>query len=377
MTPRPNKKRHRTLVLSWHPEDGYLSAGGFRRGREIVKRLAPNSDVVVVDAAPSIYRDVDQALSIVEYTVPRLVAIARVDARAARAVQWSVATVKLVWHGLREFRQRPYDTLYVPTSELLVCSLPAVVLKTITRRRLVMSNLNVEGIFARRLTLALHNRADAVTVLSEALGRELAHAGVYTPIDVTGCGPPVVDDDVPDGPVEKNWDGIFVGRHTPEKGILDLFEIWRLVREKRAGARLVLVGACAPETRRRIEALISALNAERDIELAGVVSDRRKFQLLRASRVLIAPSSVEGWGLVPLEALHVGVPVVCWDLPAYRESLPESDHVVRIPVGDADTFARKVLEVLDGEGAQPTTVPPARYQWPDVAAREWEVVSNR
>lgn len=378
MTRRPNTK-HRTLVLSWHPEEGYLTAGGFRRSREVIKRLASNTDVVVIDAAPSIYRDVDSALSIVEYTLPSLGPIARLDARAARAVQWSVASAKLAWHGFREFRSRPYDALYVPTSELLVCSLPAVLLRLVTRRRLVMCNQNVEGIFARRFTLALHNRADAVTVVSEALGRALADEGVRTPIEVTRNGPPptVERAPLPSRRVDNHWDGIFIGRHTTEKGVGDLLDIWSRVRAKRTGAKLILVGACAPETKRTLEARIDAMNARGDIELAGVVSEREKFELLDSSRVLLAPSRVEGWGLVPLEALREGLPVVCWNLPAYRESLPESTQVVRIPVGDIDAFSRKVLEVLDGEPAssQPTTLPPARYQWPDVAAREWEVIS--
>lgn len=381
MIHRKNTENHRTLVLSWHPEDGYLSAGAFRRGREIVKRLAVTSELVVIDTAPSIYRDLGlEALSIVEYTLPTLDRAARLDRRAARAVQWSLASAKLAWHGLREHRRRPYDAIYVPTSELLVCSLPAVVLRVLTGRRLVMCNTNAEGIFARRFTLALHNRADAVTVLSEALGRALAVAGVHTPITVTGVGPPPLDRGaLSDQPVEKRWDGVFVGRHTIEKGIVDLLEIWRHVRSERAGARLVLVGACAPETRRKIEKHIAAMGAEGDIELAGVVSDAEKFESLRSSRVLVAPSRVEGWGFVPLEALSAGIPVVCWDLPAYRESLPDSDQISRVPVGDVETFSRRVLEALDD--GQPrsdrATVPPARYEWPEVAAREWEVVSAR
>lgn len=370
---KKNGRRHRTLVLSWHPEDGHLSAGGYRRAREIVKRAAAESQLVAVDNAPSIYRDLDGP-EIVEYSLPRLRPVARLDHRAARAVQWALASGQLFWHGLRTHRRRNVDALYVPTSELLVCTLPAVVLKALTRRRLVLCNLNAEGIFARRLTLALHNRADVVTVLSHALARELEAAGVRAPIEVTGCGPPQLDEVAIEDAVEKTWDGIFIGRHTPEKGVFDLFEIWRRVREQRPGARLVLVGACAPEMRRRIDDLMEELGARNDVELAGVVSDRRKFELLRASRVVLAPSRVEGWGFVPLEALHVGVPAVCWDLPAYRESLPETSAIARVPMGDLDSFAEHALEAIERGPRTDEIVFQPSHDWSDVAAREWAAV---
>jgi glycosyltransferase involved in cell wall biosynthesis len=374
MNRAPERPRHRTLVLSWHPEDGYLSAGGFRRAREIVGRAVAESELVVLDNAPSIYRDLDRP-DLVEYTVPHLHHAARLDSRLARAVQWSVASAKLVSLGLRSHRRRRYDALYVPTSELLVCTLPAVVLKMVTRRRLVLCNQNVEGVFGRRLTLFLHNRADLVTTVSEALRDALVAAGVRTRIEVTRNGAPTVEGELAANQAsEKTWDGIFIGRHTAEKGIFDALEIWRRVCDRRPGARLVLVGACAPETKRRIETLKDALGTSGEIELAGVVSDRRKFELLRASRVLLAPSRVEGWGFVPLEALYAGVPVVCWDLAAYRESLPDVNAVARVAAGDLDLFTDRVLEALEGSIGAAEVIPKPGYGWRDVAAREWAAV---
>jgi glycosyltransferase involved in cell wall biosynthesis len=193
-------------------------------------------------------------------------------------------------------------------------------------------------------------------------------------------GAPEFDEDVgPGRQVDKRWDGIFIGRHTAEKGIFDLIEIWRRVRYERPGASLVLVGACAPETEAKIRKAIDNIGAGGDIKLAGVVPDREKFELLRASRVLLAPSRVEGWGLVPLEGLGVAVPVVCWDLAAYRESLPETNAIVRVPPGDVEAFASEVLRILDH--AQSLTSrdvsigPRPRHDWHDVVEREWAAVA--
>jgi glycosyltransferase involved in cell wall biosynthesis len=50
------------------------------------------------------------------------------------------------------------------------------------------------------------------------------------------------------------------------------------------------------------------------------LSDAELAELLSGARALIAPSCAEGFGLPVLEALAMGVPVLCSDLPAHRES---------------------------------------------------------
>jgi len=273
-------------------------------------------------------------------------------------------------------RQR--TAIYVPTSELLPCALAGVVLKSLTGSRLVMCNQNVDGVFARRIVLALHNRADAVTTVSRALAASLQVAGVSVPIAVTGAAVPEIAEPLTTEPVPvMRWDGIFIGRHTQEKGIFDVLEIWDRVVRVRPDATLVLVGVSTPDVDRRIEARLSPTPVlKKRVVRAGVVSDHEKFRHLRGSRVLLAPSHVEGWGFVPREALSVGVPVICYDLPAYEESLPRVPHVTTVAVGDIEAFAAAVLHRLEID-ATADRVPVARQttrEWDEVASREWAVI---
>jgi glycosyltransferase involved in cell wall biosynthesis len=367
------------VILSWHPEHGSTTAGGFRRSAAVIRRFVGRGTLALIDAEPSIFRGIELGASdrLLEYRLPTFHWLTVRCRPLARALQWALAAVQLVQLGRGRWR-RQRTAIYVPTSELLPCALAGVVLKFLTGSRLVMCNQNVDGIFARRIVLALHNRADAVTTVSRALAASLQVTGVSGPVSVTGAAVPEIAEPLISEPVPSmRWDGIFIGRHTQEKGIFDVLDIWERVIRVRPDATLVLIGVSTPTVDRQVEARLSpAPTLKKRVVRLGVVSDLEKFRYLRASRVLLAPSRVEGWGFAPREALSVGVPVICYDLPAYEESLPHDPQVTRIAVGDVEAFAGEVLRRLEIDGTA-DRIPVGRQttqEWDEVASREWEVI---
>ena len=76
----------------------------------------------------------------------------------------------------------------------------------------------------------------------------------------------------------------------------------------------------------------------------GWVEDQQRADLLAGAQVLAYPSVYEGFGLPPLEAMAMGVPVVCSD----AGSLPEvtGDGAVRVPVGDVEALAAALTEAV-------------------------------
>ncbi len=149
--------------------------------------------------------------------------------------------------------------------------------------------------FARDPVLA---RAERVIALTDDMRELYARAGVpASRIDVVANFIPSAD--VPQvGPGGDYW--VYAGRLAPEKGVLELVEDWQ------AGRRLVVAGSGPLE-----QAVISA--AGRDVEVVGPLTRPRLRALLAGAVGLLFPSRwLEGLGLVALEALAVGTPVMAW-----------------------------------------------------------------
>lgn len=373
------RKRH-ALVLSWHGEDGAISAGGHRRTLEVVRRFEAWGELTIVDIHPTMFESLGARSHVIPYRVPALARTARLDRRLARMAQWPLATFTMIRLGCRACRRAGAEVIYVPSSELLPCVVAGVVVSRVCRRPIVLCNMNAEGVALGRLVVALHNLADEVVALSPGLADTLQRRGLRRPPHIVGCGTPVQEPPQVGVHGPKQWDALFVGRHTKAKGILDLLDIWKVVRSRRPQSRLALVGSCSDEMARLIDHRCEDPLLRGSVVRHGVLSEREKNRVLEASRTLLFPSRIEGWGFVPQEALVRSVPVVCWDLPAYRASLPQHPAVVRVPTGDVEQFSAAALELLDQDDSMlarlAASAPMTIQSWDDVAEEEWAVLSS-
>ena len=113
---------------------------------------------------------------------------------------------------------------------------------------------------------------------------------------------------------------VMLGTIEPRKNHLLMLHLWaRFAEEIPDPPLLVLVGARGWENEQIVDML------ERSVRLRGLVielnrmDDRELGPLLASARALLQPSFAEGFGLPVAEALSLGVPVLCSDLPALRE----------------------------------------------------------
>jgi len=148
--------------------------------------------------------------------------------------------------------------------------------------------------------------------------------------------------DMPDGPVATDLPGepyfLCVGTIEPRKNHLLLLNLWRAMAESmpaHAVPRLVIVGRRGWENEQVVDMLERCPALVGHVEERNGCSDRALHDLLRGARALLLPSFAEGYGMPVAEALTVGTPVICSDLPALREA-----------GGDAPDF----LDPLDGPG---------------------------
>ena len=82
------------------------------------------------------------------------------------------------------------------------------------------------------------------------------------------------------------------------------------------------------------------------VRFAGFVEEQEKTDLLNAADLYVSTSQHEGFGLVFLEAMAAGLPVVCYDFGGQSDFLEHGSTGGLVPLNDRDTFRREVEHLL-------------------------------
>ncbi|HTK65363.1 MAG TPA: MSMEG_0565 family glycosyltransferase [Pseudonocardia sp.] len=143
-----------------------------------------------------------------------------------------------------------------------------------------------------------------------------------------------------------------VGGVEPRKGTTHLFEaLGELVASCDPPPMLAIVGGHSFQdyTAYRDAALASlpglGLREGVDVVRLGTVDDTELAGWYGAADALAFPSVKEGWGLVVMEAMSMGLPVVASDLPVFGEYLTDGLDALLPPVGDAGALAAAMRRI--------------------------------
>jgi phosphatidylinositol alpha-mannosyltransferase len=121
-------------------------------------------------------------------------------------------------------------------------------------------------------------------------------------------------------PIEELCDGtlniLFVGRLEERKGLIHLLKAYHRLRKRHVDARLLVVGA-GPKLREYRRYV--GLRQIRDVEFLGRISEDAKARYFATADIFCAPSTgQESFGIVLLEAMAAGVPIVASDIHGYK-----------------------------------------------------------
>ncbi len=136
-----------------------------------------------------------------------------------------------------------------------------------------------------------------------------------------------------------------VARQYPRKHIADLLRAMPLVRAAVPNAHAVIVGD-GPE-HASLRALAAELRLGEAVNLVGAIPDDDAVaRMYRQADIFCLPSVQEGFGIVFLEAMASGLPIVATTAAAIPEVVPHRRAGLLVPPGDVGALADALIELL-------------------------------
>ncbi|HWS46811.1 MAG TPA: glycosyltransferase family 4 protein, partial [Acidimicrobiia bacterium] len=133
---------------------------------------------------------------------------------------------------------------------------------------------------------------------------------------------------------------LFLGRHEPRKGLAVLLDAWKGIDRD---AELWVLGG-GPQTEE-----LRALRVP-GVQWLGTVADGERNARLRGASVFCAPSlGGESFGVVLLESMAAGTPIVASAIDGYQNVARAALDAVLVPPGDAIALRAALQQVLDDE----------------------------
>lgn len=150
------------------------------------------------------------------------------------------------------------------------------------------------------------------------------------------------------------------------KGVNVLLNSLPSLDQRKWNLKIVGDGDLRPE----YENLAARLNLTKRVEFAGKLSDAQMIKALQNSDLLILPSvnNNEAFGLVLIEALACGVPVIASDLPGVRKVFNDKREGLLVSPGSVEDLNRKLEFILKNESLRRDMAKAAR----NLAVRKYD-----
>lgn len=246
----------------------------------------------------------------------------------------------------------------------------------------------LRGRFLESIKRRILGRADAVTVVSEAMRQHCEERG-FAPgrTEVQSMGVDL-ESTFTVGDSNAPRDGlVFVGRLVEKKGVEYLIDALAILARQHPEVRLKIVGD--GPLREPLEARARAGGVGDRIDFVGSVLNVDVPGYLRSAKIGVMPSVVaasgdqEGLGLVAVEAMGCGCAVVASDLPAVRDTVIDGRTGLMAKPADAADLAAKIGRLLDDDALRRQLAEDGRrhalahFDWKAVGASYARIINER
>ncbi|MEI6329681.1 MAG: glycosyltransferase family 4 protein [Pseudanabaena sp. ELA645] len=229
---------------------------------------------------------------------------------------------------------------------------------------------------------AVYQRADGFIVLSEAF-RQILHQTYAVPLNkifIVGGGINTAEFDlglsITQAREKLNWSQdrriiLCVRRLVQRMGLENLIEAIATVRQQHPDVLLLIAGKGAIADALRSQ--IQELQLEDHVKLLGFVSDQDLAIAYRAAELTIVPTvSLEGFGLIVIESLAAGTPVLGTPIGGIPEILRSLSSDLILEGSETKHLAQGMIEVLSGQRQMPSAAAcqayiKQNYDWQAIA----------
>lgn len=291
-----------------------------------------------------------------------------------------------LWAVIRLLRRKRFELIHAHW--LIPQGLVAAIGLTITRRKIPLACTShggdlfaMRGAIFQRLKRWVIDRNRALTAVSRAMKTLVVDMGVAEDkVQVISMGVDLRHRFTPDvGAKRSPGELLFVGRLVEKKGLKILLEAMPKVLARYPAIRLSVAGDGPLGGEMRDLAREMGISGK--VDFLGMVSQSELPAMYRRATLAVFPFLVaksgdqEGFGLVQVEAMGCGCPVIAGDLPAIHDSVAHGETGLLAPPGNPNGLAETILRALNDSDLCSRLAREARKK--AVEQFDWEVIAEK
>jgi len=332
-----------------------LGGGGGVATKQIAERLSRRHEVHVITTKHGELKEYEQKGTLHVHRVP---VIGRKNLPTASLLSMLTFVPSALKQGVHLLRRQNFDV--INAQFVLPSGLPAALLAKIFKVPFVLSFIGgdiydpTKGSSPHRFWILrwlirnISKHAVAHTAISEdTKTRARKLHGVKEDITVTHLGiDPMTVNPVPRQQLNLHPDTplfITIGRLIPRKGYRDLLSAWAQV----PSAHLLILGS-GPQAN-ELKQIINANNLAPRVHLMGFVSEDKKQQLLLAADAYISAATHEGFGLVFLEAMDAGLPIIAANVGGHTDFLEDMENALLVKPHEPSQLAKAATSLIENK----------------------------
>ncbi len=136
----------------------------------------------------------------------------------------------------------------------------------------------------------------------------------------------------------------YIGRLVREKGVTTLIRAFLKISQEMPSAKLI-IGGQGPQAS-ELQELVEELDLNDRVWFTGYVSEELRDWIYRRANVAVFPSLYEPFGIVALEAMACGTPVIVSDVGGLAEIVSHGETGIKVAPADEEDLAFAILRIL-------------------------------